>query len=72
MVQGGISLTARTDLNNGNLNAKRHILNILEEHVVPFAPYIGQQFLLMQDNTRPHVARVVQNYVLEVGIETMA
>lgn len=53
IVWGGISLTARTDLvvlNSGNLNAERHILDILQEHVVAFAPYIGQHFLLMQDN----------------------
>lgn len=72
MVWGGISLTARTDmvvLNNGNLNATywtffRSILCNL--------PLIGQHFLLMPDNAWPHAARVVQDYLLEVGIETMA
>lgn len=75
MVWGGISLTGRTDLvvlNNGNLNAERYIVDILAEHVVPFAPYIGPHFLLMQDNARPHTAQVVRNYLQEVGVGTMA
>lgn len=74
MVWGGISLTSRTDLvvlNNGNLNAERYILDILEQHVVPYAPYIGPDFLLMQDNARPHTAQVVQNYLTEVEINVM-
>lgn len=72
MVWGGISLTTRTVLvvlNNGNFNAELYILNILEKHVVPFVPYIGEDFLLIQD---PTTARVVRDYLLEVGIETMA
>lgn len=75
MVWGGISLTGRTELvviNNGSLTAERYILEILDQHVMPFAPYIGQGFLLMQDNARPHVAGIVRNYLEEVGIDTMA
>lgn len=67
----GIPLTARTYLvilNNGNLNAKRYIQDTLEKHVVPFAPYID----LVHGNARSHTARVVQNYLLDVSIETMA
>lgn len=74
MVWGGISLTARTDLvviQNGTVTAERYILEILEQHVVPFAPYIGENFLLMQDNARPHVAQIVRNYLEEVQINTM-
>ena len=74
MIWGGISPTARTDLvllNNGTINAERYILDVLQDHVVPFAPYVGPNFLLMQDNARPHTARIVQNYLQEVGINTM-
>lgn len=74
MVWGGISMEARTDLvlvNDGRLTANRYITNILEPHVVPFAPFIGDDFVLMHDNARPHIARVVQNYLEEVNIETM-
>ena len=57
MVWGGISLTARIDLvvvDNGAMQADKYIRNILEEHVVPFAPYIGENFIFMDDNARPH------------------
>lgn len=74
MVWAGISLTGRTELVliNGSLTAERYILEILDNHVVPYAPYIGQGFMLMHDNARPHVARVVQHYLEQVGIDTMA
>jgi len=74
MFWGGISLTARTDLvviNNGSLTADRYIREILQDHVIPFAPYIGENFLFQHDNARPHVAQIVQNYLNEVGIDTM-
>lgn len=74
MVWGGISLTGRTELVivNGTLTAERYILEVLDQHVVSYAPYIGRGFLLMQDNARPHIARVVRNYLEEVEIDTMA
>lgn len=74
MFWGGISLTARTELvslRGASLNSQRYINEILAEHVVPFAGYIGNDFLLIQDNARPHVARIVQDYLHEVGIETL-
>ena len=74
MFWAGISLTARTDivsLHAGSLNSERYISDILSEHVVPFAPYIGNNFLLMHDNARPHVARIVNEYLHEVNIRTL-
>lgn len=74
MVWGGICLGARTELvvvDGGNLNADRYIREILEEHVVPFAPFIGNNFVLMQDNARAHSARTVQTYLNHVGITVM-
>ena len=70
MVWGGVSLTGRTDLVtiNGNLTSERYITDILQEHVVPYAPYIGANFLLMHDNARPHTGRIVRNYLEEVGV----
>lgn len=38
---------------------------------MPFAPYIGQDFLMMQDDARLHTAQVVRAYLLEVDIEIM-
>jgi hypothetical protein len=36
--------------------------------VVPFTPLIGNNFILMDDNARPHIARVVNEFLDEVGI----
>ena len=71
MVWGGISFEARTNLvimNGGGMTADRYIREVLEPHVVPFAPFIGDDFILMHDNARPHVARIVSEYLAEVEI----
>jgi len=54
MVWGGICLGARTELvvANGALNADGYIRDVLQEHVVPFALLIGENFLLMPTLTR--------------------
>lgn len=67
-------MEARTELvfiERGSLTAERYILEVLADHVVPFAPFIGNNFILMQDNARPHVARCVTEYLDEVGITRM-
>lgn len=74
MVWGGICLAARTELvpiENGSLTAHRYVTDILEPYVMTFAPFIGQDFILMHDNARPHTARIVSNYLDEVGITQM-
>lgn len=74
MVWGGICLGARTELvviDGGALTADRYIRDVLQDHVVPFAPHIGANFLLMQDNARPHVARCVTDFLNQVEIPTM-
>ena len=40
--------------------------DILEQHVVPISARIGPRFILMQDNARPHSARVVSEYLQDV------
>lgn len=74
MVWGGIHLGGRTELvvvDGGALTADRYIQEILHEHVVPLGVNMGENFLLMHDNARPHVARRVNNYLNQVGIPTM-
>lgn len=74
MVWGGISINGRTELavvNGGAMTADRYIRDILEPYVVPFEPYIGDGFILMHDNARPHVARIVSEYLEEVGLEVL-
>lgn len=74
MVWGGICIGARTELHiveNGSLTAARYVNDILEPIVMPFAPYIGDNFQLMQDNARPHTAAIVSEYLREVEIDVL-
>lgn len=74
MVWGGISLEARTELYvlpGNSLTANRYIENILQDYVIPFAPFIGNDFILVHDNARPHTAHIVNEYLDEVGIDRM-
>lgn len=74
MFWGGIQYDARTELvviPRPALTAQRYVTDILEEHVVPFAPFVGHQFQLMHDNARPHSAAAVRGYLREVGIRSM-
>lgn len=74
MIWAGISREGRTNLifvENGGLNAHRVIEEILQEAVIPFAPLIEEEFILMQDNATPHVAHVVNEFLDEVGIRRL-
>ncbi|XP_068085706.1 uncharacterized protein [Anabrus simplex] len=74
MVWAGINTAARTDLvfvEHESLTGHLYVEEILLEHVVPFAPFIGDGFTLMQDNARPHVARIVQQFVDETEIHAI-
>ena len=42
------------------------------DHVVLFSGYIGENFIFMQDNARPHIAAIVRQYLEEVGVPVMA
>ena len=52
----------------GTLTAVRYRDEILDPTVRPFAGAIGNNFILMQDNPRPHTARLTMDYE---GIEVM-
>lgn len=73
MVWGGICFEARTELYfiNGNLNAVRYIDEILLDHVVPFGPFIGENFLFMHDNARCHTAHIVSQCLDDWNIRRM-
>lgn len=74
MAWAGVSTDARTELyviENGTLTADRYIMEVLENHVVPFAPFVGDGFYLIHDNARAHTARCVQQYLHAVGINTL-
>jgi hypothetical protein len=74
MIWAGISLEAHTDLvfvENGAMTVHRYILERVESHVVPYAPFIGENFLFMDDNARPYMARIVVRYLEQVGIRLL-
>nr|CAH7729102.1 unnamed protein product [Callosobruchus chinensis] len=74
MVWAGISLEARTELYiipRGSLTAVRYIDEILQDFVVPYVDCIGNNFILMHNNTRPHTARITQQYLNDVDIDVL-
>lgn len=81
MFWGGMSMEAKTELvfitgpNTGRqsrgLTSRRYIEEVLECQVVPYAGYIGENFLFMQDNARPHTAGIVYEYLQEVDVSVM-
>ncbi|KAI4903486.1 hypothetical protein NFI96_009665, partial [Prochilodus magdalenae] len=74
MVWGGLSLERRTDLyrlDDGTLTAIRDQDEILGPLVRLYAGAVGPGFLLVQNNARPHVARVCRQFLENEGIDTM-
>ncbi|GFU85517.1 transposable element Tcb2 transposase [Trichonephila clavipes] len=74
LVYGGISTDGRTDLyiiRDGPLTARRYRDEMLRPIVVPYAAAIGDYFILMDDNCRPHRAYLVEDFLFEDGIVRM-
>lgn len=78
MMWAGISMEGKTELvfvpsggRGGGLTADRYVSDILLEHVIPYAGFIGENFMLMHDNARCHTARETVEFLREVGIATM-
>ncbi|GFV55325.1 transposable element Tcb2 transposase [Trichonephila clavipes] len=64
----------RTDLyiiQDGHLTARQYRDEILRPIVVPYAAAIGDDFLLMDDNCRPHRAYLVEDLLFEERIVRM-
>lgn len=53
------------------LIADCYIQHYLADHVVPFALFVGEYFLSMQNNAGPYVARAVIEYLDEVDIQRL-
>ncbi|GFS58742.1 transposable element Tcb2 transposase [Trichonephila clavipes] len=73
-VYGGISIDGCTDLyiiRDGPLTARRYRDEILRPIVVPYAAAIGDDFILMDDNCRPHSTTLVEDFLFEEGIVRM-
>ncbi|GFY15957.1 transposable element Tcb2 transposase [Trichonephila clavipes] len=74
LVYGGISIDGRTDLyiiRDGPLTARRYRDEILRPIVVPYAAAIGDDFILMDYNCRPHRANLVEDFFFEEEIVRM-
>ncbi|GFT81361.1 transposable element Tcb2 transposase [Trichonephila clavipes] len=73
-VYGGISIDGRTDLyiiRDGTLTARRYRDEILRPIVVPYAAAIVVDFILLDDNCRPHRANLVEDFLFEEVIVRM-
>ncbi|GFW28834.1 transposable element Tcb2 transposase [Trichonephila clavipes] len=71
LVYGGISIDGRTDLyiiRDGPLTAHRYRDEIFRPIVVPYAAAIRDDFILMDDNCRPHRANLVEDFLFEEKI----
>ncbi|GFU73415.1 transposable element Tcb2 transposase [Trichonephila clavipes] len=74
LVYGGISIDGRTDLSiirDGPLTACRYRDEILRPIVVPYAAAIRDDFILKDDNCRPHRANLVEDFLFEKEIVRM-
>lgn len=49
----------------------RYVDEILRPHVVQLHQQFGEEFILMQDNARPHVANVVMAFLADNFIQTL-
>ncbi|GFW65512.1 transposable element Tcb2 transposase [Trichonephila clavipes] len=74
LVYSSISIDGCTDfyiIRDGPLTAHRYREEILRPIVVPYAAAIGDDFILMDDNSRPHRANLVEDFLFEEGIVRM-
>ncbi|GFS96184.1 transposon Tf2-9 polyprotein [Trichonephila clavipes] len=58
-------------IRDGPLTARRYSDEILRHIVVSYAAAIGDDFILMDDNCRPHHANLVEDFLFEEGIVRM-
>ena len=74
MVWSGSGMQGKTDLHiieNGTLTAVRFVNEILDVYVRPYAGAIGADFILMDDNARPHRAQFSNQYLEDAIIVRM-
>ena len=74
MVWGGIMWNRKTDLVvvQGNTNAQSYVAYVLNAHALPFIRQHGPGVTLMQDNSRPHVARVTTQFLQRTNVYVMS
>lgn len=73
-VWGGICLNQRTELvvlQNTTMTSQRYHDMIIEPIIVPFAAAVGENFILIDDNARPHRSRLVNEALETHAIDRM-
>ncbi|GFW69499.1 transposable element Tcb1 transposase [Trichonephila clavipes] len=72
MVWGGIRYHSRTPLVRiaGTLNSQRCFSEVLEPVVLPYLQGLTTA-IFQQDNARPHVARIIQSFFVNLQIELL-
>ncbi|UYV83102.1 hypothetical protein LAZ67_22002217 [Cordylochernes scorpioides] len=74
LVWAGTSSSRRTPLHifsGGTLTAQRYRDEILEPYLRPYRDQIGHNLIFMDDNARPHRARLVNEYLQSENIRRM-
>lgn len=51
--------------------AQRHFNEVLGPGVIPYAAAIGEDFVFMDDNARPHCAQITNQFLEDNGVERM-
>lgn len=74
-IWGGIMFDRKTNLvilpRGVTMNAARYAEMCLEPIILPLAQEVGDQFIFMDDNARPHRARVINEFFREQAIVRM-
>ena len=73
-VWGGISLESRTELlilRRETMNAQRYRDLVIQSIIVPLAREFGPNFVLVDDNARPHRANIINLALEEHGVSRM-
>jgi hypothetical protein len=73
MVWGGITAHGRTPLVvvAGNLTGIRYQDEIVQPYVIPFIQAQANNVTFQQDNARPHVVRVVRDYLTQPNVDLL-
>lgn len=73
MVWAGISVDYKTDLHviEDSLTGLKYQDDILHPIVRPIAGNVGEEFIFIDDNARPHRARIVNEYLENKTIQRM-
>ena len=56
---------------DSTMTAQRYRDEVLDPIVRPYAGAVGERFILMHDNARPHTARISTTYLDQQRIEVM-